>query len=340
MKLLCFSFLIILLPSFVLAKIVPQAMWESKRIKGSVMALAIGNIDADPLNEIAYISDKELVVADIIGPTLQLNPLAKLKIDNKTKIFRVNIGSWGILLTGFQFEKPYSALYIYKDAKLKRIKEFDEIILPLNGNLYSQSQYPNGDWAKNVQKLTIHDSTVQKGADVNFGKGLLQNKTSLFDIEKFKGHEIFLFGNHLHLFQEGKKLWKSSVTYGGAAAYVDQKRKDSLGVKKQPFITVEPPMRSSGDSLFLVKNDMYIKNFVGAVPRIKTTQFVEMQWTGNGFQEKKVSPRLQGAITDLRVFDIDQDGKKEIIFSFLINQYGYLTKNKGFESVLVVMPGE
>ncbi len=90
-------------------------------------------------------------------------------------------------------------------------------------------------------------------------------------------------------------------------------------------------------AVYLVKNEGYLNNVIGAVPSVKSSQIIKLAWTGFGFQEVWSSPRYDGAITDLALVDWDGDKKEEIAFTLLLRDRGYADTLKKQDSLIVVV---
>lgn len=314
---------------------IPNALWESKPLPGAIMAIAVGDVDGDGEDELVTVDERNVSVFSVQKPLVYtvettaealplfsyentaLQPIATKKIDKKTAFFRIHVGDWDhdeiseILLTGFQMGRGYSVLYQLKDGELKKTKEFSEAVLPVGLELRTQSVYPSGDLSTGPDLFSAH-----------------------FILEQIV---ILSPDNHLQLYKGKKRLWKSSLTYGGAVGFVPFKHKDALGLNQTRHFSIQPRIVSHDSDVYLVKNEAYLDAVIGTVPRVKTAQLVVMGLTESTLTEKHVSPRYQGAITDLALIDWDGDGNKEVIFSFLINQFGYLTKDKGYNSVLAIV---
>lgn len=98
---------------------------------------------------------------------------------------------------------------------------------------------------------------------------------------------------------------------------------------------VVPQMRS--EHLYVIKNEGYLKNVIGAVPSVKNAQIVRLDWTGYGFQESWNSPRFDGALTDFQVIDWDGDGFPEILATLLLRDKGYADTLKNQDTLIVVI---
>jgi len=91
------------------------------------------------------------------------------------------------------------------------------------------------------------------------------------------------------------------------------------------------------DHLYVIKNEGYLQNVIGAVPSVKNTQIVRLDWTGYGFQEGWNSPRFDGAITDFQIIDWEGDGKPEVLATLLLRDRGYADTLKRQDSLLIVL---
>ncbi|HBF13412.1 MAG TPA: hypothetical protein DDW49_08540 [Deltaproteobacteria bacterium] len=107
--------------------------------------------------------------------------------------------------------------------------------------------------------------------------------------------------------------------------------------KKLPRKNLNEPVKGDPWKLYLIKNEGYLKNVIGAVPSVKNSQMVRVLWTGYGFQEEWNSPRLDGAISDFTLVDWDGDGREEILAAFLLRDKGYTDTLKKQDSLLLVI---
>lgn len=124
---------------------------------------------------------------------------------------------------------------------------------------------------------------------------------------------------------------------------VERKYHIAEAQKKREAIKNKKRINSSDTdnlSIYLVKNEGYLKNVIGAVPSIKNTQMVRLVWSGYGFQEVWNSPRLEGAISDYDLVDWDGDGKEEILAAFLLREGGYVDTLKRQDSLFIVLDTE
>jgi hypothetical protein len=139
-------------------------------------------------------------------------------------------------------------------------------------------------------------------------------------------------------YPECKKLKKKErantpcVSEAGPVVTMDEEG-NALEVKPKVIINNYPNTKS----IYVMKNEGYLKNVIGAVPSIKASQMVRLSYTGYGFQEDWNSPRLDGAISDFTLVDWDGDGREEILASFLLRDRGYVDTLKKQDSLLIVI---
>lgn len=172
--------------------------------------------------------------------------------------------------------------------------------------------------------------------------------------------------------QEGKwkALWKSGQEYGGRVTYFNLPVKDMMnqvtnhrfyvplhfevvGKGRLPLLENGPseesvlmgphlpseslPRVRQELSVYLPRNEGYLKNVVGAVPSVRSSSIARLVWTGYGFQENWSSARFDGAITDFTLVDWDYDGSEEIVATFLLRDKGYVDTLKKQDSLIIVI---
>ena len=90
-------------------------------------------------------------------------------------------------------------------------------------------------------------------------------------------------------------------------------------------------------SVYVVRQEGYLQNVIGAIPSAKNSQIVRLVWSGYGFQEDWNSPRFDGAIADFDLVDWDGDGREKILASLLLRDGGYFDTLKKQDSILILI---
>ncbi len=117
----------------------------------------------------------------------------------------------------------------------------------------------------------------------------------------------------------------------------DPDKKEAIPTPPECVIPSLPRVALNSHHLYLIKNEGYLKNVMGAVPSIKNSQIVRLTWTGYGFQEDWNSPRFDGALSDFDLVDWDGNGDLEILAILLLRDKGYVDTLKKQDSLLIVI---
>jgi hypothetical protein len=322
--------------------------WESGEVKDTVMSFDFNDVNNNHVHDIVYCSRDKIVVSEF-GDN-QIKPLAQKKAGMKTAFHRVTIGDWDedgtleILINGFVRSRAHSWLYRIEGNQFVLEQEFESLIMPLTftqgERLYSQQMSGKWQWASSLQKLGLQKGKWVKLNDViKVNRGIGGHAPSLYAAIIFDDSIVTIRDDHKIVMRDkqGKKAWLSSMNYGGSADYIDINATDALGLVKQKRFLIPPRMRVHQGELMVVKNNSYLNNFVGNVPNVKSSQIVTLAKMRLGFQEKKITSRLPGVITDIKILDLNMDGQPEAMVSFLVKRAGYLDAYAGYTSVLAVI---
>jgi len=325
------------------------SLWESGGISGLLLSLDYGDVDGDGVNDIVYVSRGKLALLEF--QEKEFKEKLTLKSGNNREFHRVHLGDWDqdgvieVLVNGFIRDRVYSWLYRVEGKNFVLEQEFDKLLMPLSlgtgQNLYTQSMHGKWQWSDDINVLKLKNGKWQEEkTQIRVNRGIGGGARPLFAITAFDGNLISLGGDHKLTVRKpnGKKVWKSSMHYGMAIDYLDIKEKDPLGIKRENRFYIPSRMLVKDKNLLVIKNDGYLKSIVGTLPNIKSSQLLTLVWTAGGFQELKTTPRLNGAITDIRFIDFDKDGMDELMVSYLMKKSGYFEAYRGYSTVIAVIP--
>ncbi|MBU0506124.1 VCBS repeat-containing protein, partial [bacterium] len=321
--------------------------WESGEVKDTVMSFDFDDVNNNYDHDIVYCSYDKIVVSEFGDNKLKV--LAQKKAGMKTQFHRVTIGDWDedgtkeILINGFIRSRAYSWLYRIENNQFVLEQEFEALVMPLTfqkkEQLYSQQMSGKWQWASAIQKMGLQQGKWAKLDEViKVNHGIGGHAPSLYAATTYNDFIVSLRDDNKLIMRDkqGKKTWLSSMNYGGSADYIDMSDTDALGLVKQKRFLIPPRMRVQQDELMVVKNNSYLNDFVGNVPNVKSSQIVTLAKMRIGFQEKKITSRLPGVITDIKIVDLNMDVIDEAMVSFLIKKAGYLDAYAGYTSVLAV----
>ncbi|OVE81359.1 hypothetical protein BVY03_04025 [bacterium K02(2017)] len=313
-----------------------QSLWESEPIPQQILSLAYGKLTHYGLDQIIYCTKNKIVVGEIKAQ--KLVEYFNLKAPKTQEYHRLSMGDWNqdgninIIVNGFESGRVFSDLYQFKNQKLILVQSFDNLVMPLKLNgkteLYNQKWFGQGEWEKQAHQMIYNGKRwVSSSNFISVNNGLGRNAFSLFDMVSM-GNKLVYFNRDASLLVsdlKGKKIWKSSLNFGGAVDYTKIKHRDPLGLNKDKLYMISPRMAWANNQLYVFHNQSYINSVVGTIPQIKTTQFLSLKWKQqDGFQESFRSQTFQGALTDVRSIDFDGDGQQELLVSFIKRKGGYL----------------
>ncbi|MBF0103837.1 MAG: VCBS repeat-containing protein [Deltaproteobacteria bacterium] len=325
------------------------SLWESPLMEGAVMSLAYGNVNGDLIPDILYCTSHKIVAGSFDAGLYQ--PYAAHKLGSDTACHRISLGDWDhngardVLVNVSSGDRFLSALYRVNGDHFVLTQEFDTLVMSVGENgaedLLSQAWFGQGRWAGMAQKLVYKNQTwVTTNEQLVLSRGLSNNPLSLMTLTRQDNRSVFMTQDHKILVQDhhAKKIWESGMTYGSVVDYIKLNTPDPLGLNRANIFPIPPRMASTGNHLFVIKNDDYLKSIIGK-PNIKAGSLVSLEWVeGVGFRERHTSPRYEGALTDLNVVDTNGDGVKEILAAFLVRKMGYLDAYQGQVSQIVILP--
>lgn len=240
----------------------------------------------------------------------------------------------------------------------------------------SQNQKGRGEWAGEIKKMTWRDGSFKDEVHHVFKKGWGSQNISLWDIAVLDQKMVISRPDGaLEVWEAGRFVWKSGIKYGGAVDIQTHQSKDPLGIlreeqlvipvrlvwrdvfdkimpspkpildlprksrqDKTPVMAPEPVFVPRGEELIVVRNDGFLENVIGRFPRMKSAELVQLKWSGKIFQEKFVSPKMDGAIADVLVMDFDGDGlENEALIVLWTRQGRVLGQVQSKGSVLAVV---
>ncbi|HLD45585.1 MAG TPA: hypothetical protein VJC18_09125 [bacterium] len=313
------------------------------------MSFDYADVTGDHVVDIVYVTRHELIVGQFEEKAI--SQVATKSFGLKTTLHRVNLGDWDqdgvieMLINGFVRGRAITWLYRVEGGLFVLEQEFDKLILPLQfargTGLYVQAQQSGWEWSDRLGKMVIKNGKwEEESTSYQLQKGIGGGTLPLFSYAAF-GNDLVAMTSEQRIWHSdtlGKKLWKSPMSYGSAVDYVDVAEKDILGMQRAGRFFIAPRLSVNDHRLLLIKNDGYLNSLLGTMPDIKSSELVLLDKTGVGFQEKKVSTRFAGIITDAKFIDFDGDGSAEVMISFLPKKGGYLEGYVGYEGMMAVLP--
>jgi hypothetical protein len=325
--------------------------WKSKELDFVVTSMTLGDFDGDGKSEI-IVSSK----SDIYIYKKEKNSLKKVNgfdADTSYKVFGVDAidlnknGRHEIFVTAInRGENRLNSFVMEWDGKkfVKTLKNqnlhFRIVSLKKEKTVLAQKAGRDGDtysgrdgveydeelfkmvWDKSYKKVPM---IVPKGLNLySFIKGDATN-------EKKEVTVSFTKKDHIRVIQKDEKeLWLSGEPLGGSYKYFKVSSKFDPQTKEKVYFS---------QRLFIVdidndgKNELitvHNKNESSYLPNSRTFSIATIKvlvWGATGFDEKFQSSKLAGYISDFYVGDIDNDGKKEIVYA-VVSKSGMFSSKK------------
>lgn len=347
---LCLYFII---PSATAGRIFSQAVWESEPIPGAILSVVGVDVNRDGRLDWVMAFPDKLVVADF-APDGAMQVITTIAANVSEGFHRVHCGDFNgdgepeILLNGFLNGRAFSRLFVWRGGGLQMVQEFSSTVMPLvmtNGErLYSQALRGRGEWSQRLVEQNWFGAYYQDSKpSLRVAKGIGGNTISLFALTGM-GQDLAVLKDdgliEVMDAQAGQRQWQSGLKYGGAVDAVPLTGRDPLGLKNATNLPLPPRLvfLPKQQTLLVAKNNGFLPSAVGAFPNIKSAQYAVLSWTNGGFQERHLSQRYDGAISDVGSVNFKGD-RNAIVLAMWSRAGGVLNSSRPKESFLVVLPG-
>lgn len=339
------------------AKYFPQGLFESAKIPDTVLSVQWVDFDQDGQQDLIYLTKENVVFTHVNKSSGELKTILQLKAKSFEEFHRLSVadfnqdGELEFLVNGFSAKNIVSWIFVLNGKNLEQKQVVNSLVLPFNltgtTQLYAQNMYQGFRWSKKIHQLKWDGKKYTENALVDLKKGIGQETASLFSLLGLGESQIEITSDgKLELIKTatGQTLWRSGVDYGGAYDFVENQNRDPLGVKTNQRFFIQPRFlwqnQAGQNKIIIVKNEGYLKAAVGAVPAMKYAQLVSLDLQNDRLQELKVSPRVDGAITDIQWVDFDNNGTLELTAVILVRKLGYWDSLRKQDSVIIVLPAD
>ena len=330
----------------------PGTIWKSRTFRAQIRGMAVGDVDGDGSNEIAFISDKDVSIFRYTGGRLgKLGEVSGKGFYNLISLDIADINQNGraeIFVTNVNKKSIQSFVVEWDGTRFRKIVEnakwyYRVLDVPGKGKvLLGQKRgmkepfvpgiYTLG-WSNN-QYLSEKRQAVPKSTNVyGFIYGDVLNKGR---------EEILAFSksDHIRILNPGgEEEWKSNDPYGGGATYLEFPAEASArigGDKEMDFFYL--PMRIILKDLDKDgKNEVLVGNNADRTRRVfsrfrsfKSGQIECLVWDKMGLYQKWRTREISGYISDYAIADVDNDGQDELVFSVVEKHSSALGKAKSF----------
>jgi len=334
-------------------------IWKSRKFKTEIIALAVGDVDADGNNETVFVSDNSIFVYRFQeGAFRKISEMPGKKFE---RIISIDIGDINkngkaeIFITNIKEKEKKNLVRSYvlewDETCFREIAEkqkwfFRVIDIPQKGKtligqkigmppkLFSGGifdlKWEGGDYVSDRQQELpkgIHICAFTFGDVLNDG---MQRIVALDENDRI-----------MLLNPDGKEEWSSSDRYGGSANYLeypaelrDRERRDLTDHFYLPQRLHVADLDQDGKNEVLVVTNHDISKRLFQRFRVFDSGSIEcLFWYTLGMQRKWKTQKVSGYISDYRIADLNNDGREELVFSVVKrgrNLRGMLGNKKSF----------
>lgn len=327
-----------------------NSLMETAALNEAIVSAQIGDIDGDGNLEWVAVSHKKLLILQMRSDGA-LHIIAEKRAGAATSYHRLwlaDINSDGvqeIVVNGLKNGRGLGSVAVFVGGKIEIKQEVDQALFVENVNGAAQvlGQGLNTGWrwghmitefGKTLPLKPIGERKIFTGVDPSapsmFERSLLGDESVIIDSD----------GKLTVYDAKGKGTWRSGMAYGGAYDFGQTNDKDSLGLQKAERYFIQPRMvyDALSSTLYVVQNEGYVKNAIGAIPAMKWSQIIGLEKSGGRLSEKVTLPRVDGAISDLQVIDYNRDGVQDLLVTFLTRKLGMLDSLRDQQTVFAIIP--
>lgn len=326
-------------------------IWRSRVLDMEIQSIAVSDIDNDSKNETLVLSKDRLSVFQGMGSHIKKISEINLASTDIRHLFVDVIdldadGSKEIFITSMDDRTLKPASSLYKWGKSGLIKTADNIKWLLRAvdtktrGRILLGQKIKGDGSSilgtGIFELKMDASgrlspaaSSFSFADTIFGLAFgdfMNNGTETIALLDLKGN-LSLYSS------EGTQIFTSAEEYGGSESYIEYKgmrytKDDGYQMSKlylQQRIFAADLHQDGKTHLIIIKNEDDAKGLLSKMRLYDKGYIQSLLWNEMGLGMQGRTQKVSGYISDYTIADMDNDGKKEIIFS-TVNSKGLLKK--------------
>jgi len=316
-------------------------IWRSMPFDTEIKSIAVFDIDHDSKNETLVLSKNDIQVFRRTNNAFKKISETRLASTNKRHlsvdvIDLDNDGTQEIFITSIDDDtlNPASSLYRWDTSGLVKIVDNIKWLLRAvdtksNGRILL-GQQTKGDGSRRlktrISRLKMDKSGRLSPTEVSFP--FADNIFGLaFGDFMNNGKETIamldLEGNLSIYSSEGTELFTSSEKYGGSESYIEYKgmrytRDDGYQMDRiylQQRIFASDLYQDGKTSLVTIKNDDAAKGLLSKLRFYDNGHIESLLWNEMGLAAQGRTQKISGYISDYTIADMDNNGKKEIIFT-------------------------
>lgn len=206
---------------------------------------------------------------------------------------------------------------------------------------------------KQVEYHDIRQLKVENGKFKDMGKFEAPSEVGIYGVQSYKTNtsssEEMLYltpSGYLKIYeiQNGnkfKKKWSSSERYGGSANFLRLTQTDMFNEVTNDFtyFNVEPIAWLGNDgygSIFVPKNDDFLRNMIGTRPVVKNTWFTKLHWQDIGMREMYSTRKIDGYFADNIKVQLPWENKAQALAILWVRDKGFMNAMGTFKTVVTL----
>jgi len=351
-----------------------RGFWMSQEFGTEFKGMAIGDVNADGLNEIVLIDGSNIYIYQSKGGALtpiQPQPPAGAKSNNYLAVDIADINNNGIkeiIVTSMVGDSLNSFVLEWKEGKfvpvatglpwflrviqdsaeepilLGQVKDRDKPFnAPITEIVWDGTAFREGKKMKIPEGLSVYGLTLSaldnRGTEKVIALGA-SDKLTIYDRTDKPLERIHVLGGG------GEVVWKSDDDFGGSNNGFfpyGGRIEDEDGQRVVAFIN--PRILTYGTSKAGKKEFVLVKSSSATGTAFKNFRFftsseiIDMEWDGLGMAENWRTKKINGYVADYQIKDIDNDGQNELVLAVVLSA-GPVSKQKSTIVSYKLMPQE
>jgi len=250
---------------------------------------------------------------------------------NRNKSFKSNLYFLKNKTKTIIKDKSFPSNYFYKSADLA---SGEKIIIAKQGDFLKTELFRKGIKVLNTADFSFKDFHMKK--DFEFFPGIAGGNFTKPDSNEW----AFLKANGVIDFYSNdlKKIYESEPEYGGSVTFADYEQKGRDEIDSRYFFptrVISIKGENNTDLLLSIKNQDGGSRLLQRLRFFKEGYISGISWDRISFKEVFSTRIFDGWISDFQLFDINNDGKRELIIANT-DKSGGLGKNP--KSRIIVLP--
>ncbi len=328
------------------------SFWKSEYIKGRIVGLCAGDVDADGKNETVFITKKIHVRRHVDGKFMSVEDIGVKKSLTLIGVDIADINGNGIpeiFVTAVVRERATVLSFVleWNGTVFKRIVKksrwyFRVLDVPGRGDvLLGQARGMKDVFSSGVYELKWENGKYVSGLRLDLPKHINVFGVSMGDVLNNGKESIMAFAKNDHiriLDREGNEEWVSNEAYGGSKNYLEYvpEGSSSMSGEQEKNRIFLPQRIHIGDIDNDGKNDILAIRNLDSAKRIfarfrsfKSGAVECLSWK-NQMTQKWKTRKFPGYISDFDYMDFDNDGKDELVLSVVSKTKSVIGKTKSF----------